>query len=225
MKARGKREAKRNASPLVTTNNFQSSTESAKYQTSIIPLFQSFTVNGVFTRGDAPHFVRRLPLAFIFRAFGAGISLCSRLPLAFIFRAFGAGISLCSRLPLAFIFRAFGAGISLCSRLPLAFIFRAFGAGISLCSRLPWLSYFAPLALAPHFVHACPGLFRAFGWPYWTTNTCSPSTIWLTPVVTTSSPVVTPVLMTIALPTDSPSVTGRSCTNVFPSRCSITITA
>jgi len=45
MKARGKREAQRNASPLVTRNSFEPSTESAKYQTSIIPLFQSFTVN------------------------------------------------------------------------------------------------------------------------------------------------------------------------------------
>src|ERR1051326_322488 len=64
--------------------------------------------------------LRRLPLAFIFRAFGA-------CPLAFIFRAFGA-------CPLAFIFRAFGA-------CPLVFIFRAFGA-------CPWLSYSAPSALA-----------------------------------------------------------------------------
>jgi hypothetical protein len=42
MKARGKREAQRNASPLVTRINFEESTESAKYQRQIIPLFQSF---------------------------------------------------------------------------------------------------------------------------------------------------------------------------------------
>jgi hypothetical protein len=40
MKARGKREAQRNASPLVTRIDFEASTESAKYQRQIIPLFQ-----------------------------------------------------------------------------------------------------------------------------------------------------------------------------------------
>src|SRR5215510_8424754 len=39
MKARGKREAQRNASPLVTRNNLKESTESAKYQGQ---LFRSF---------------------------------------------------------------------------------------------------------------------------------------------------------------------------------------
>src|SRR5690242_2092922 len=80
MKARGKREAQRNASPLVTENNFEESTKSAKYQRQ---LFRSFRASPPFrslTRGDAPHVVRRLPLAFIFRAYGAGI-----------FRAYGAG--------------------------------------------------------------------------------------------------------------------------------------
>jgi len=85
MKARGKREAKRNASPLVTRNNFEPSTESAKYQTSIIPLFQSFTVNcTLFTRGDALRFASRLPLATIFRAFGANPWLLYSAPLALI---------------------------------------------------------------------------------------------------------------------------------------------
>ena len=40
-----------------------------------------------YPRGDAFRCASRLPLAFIFRALGAGI-----LALAFIFRAFGAGI-------------------------------------------------------------------------------------------------------------------------------------
>ena len=40
---------------------------------SIIPLFQSITIICAHTRGDAPHVVWRLPLAFIFRAFGAVI--------------------------------------------------------------------------------------------------------------------------------------------------------
>jgi hypothetical protein len=36
---------------------------------------------GALTRGDAPHVVRRLPLAFILRAFGASIGdLCANLP-------------------------------------------------------------------------------------------------------------------------------------------------
>ena len=42
---------------------------------SIISLFQSFMITALSTRGDAPHFVRRLPLAFILRAFGAHFRL------------------------------------------------------------------------------------------------------------------------------------------------------
>src|ERR1051326_4662578 len=155
MIARGKREAKLNASPLVTNNNFEQSTESAKYQRKLFRSFRASRPLCVLNQGRrasrcsalAPGFhiprLRRLPLAFIFRAFGAcpwpsysapsalapglHIPRLWRLPLAFIFRAFGA-------CPLAFIFRAFGA-------CPLVFIFRAFGA-------CPWLSYSAPSALA-----------------------------------------------------------------------------
>ena|ERR1051325_2816643 len=54
MTARGKREAKRNASPLVQ-NDSTRSTESAKYQTSVISLFQSSLSRATLTRGDAPH--------------------------------------------------------------------------------------------------------------------------------------------------------------------------
>ena len=65
------------------------------------------------TRGDAPHVVRRLPLAIIFRAFGAVSSglRCSKFPMAIIFHAFGAVSSglRCSKFPMAIIFRAFGA--------------------------------------------------------------------------------------------------------------------
>ena len=85
MKARGKREAQRNASPLVRKKYFEQSTESAKYQRQLFRSFRASRSLRELTRGDAPHVVRRLPLAIIFRAFGAG-----RLPLAFIFRAFGA---------------------------------------------------------------------------------------------------------------------------------------
>src|ERR1051325_5280037 len=43
MKARDKREAKRNASPLVTRNNFEPSTESAKYQPQLFRSFRAST--------------------------------------------------------------------------------------------------------------------------------------------------------------------------------------
>jgi len=72
--SRGKREAKRNASPLVTTHIFEPSTESAKYQTSIIPLFQSFTVN------------RALPGATRLTLFGACPWLSYFAPLALPWR-------------------------------------------------------------------------------------------------------------------------------------------
>src|ERR1043166_4630436 len=78
MKARGKREAQRNASPLVTTNNLNRALESAKYQRRLFRSFRASLPLLAFTRGDAPHVVRRLPLAFIFRAFGAqSDSLCN----------------------------------------------------------------------------------------------------------------------------------------------------
>src|ERR1700754_4683871 len=37
----------------------------------VIPLFQSSTLTMLLPRGDAPRVARRLPLAIIFRAFGA----------------------------------------------------------------------------------------------------------------------------------------------------------
>src|ERR1041385_4010943 len=77
MKARGKREAQRNASPLVNENKLERSTESAKYHSSYFALSELHDHCALLSRGDAPHVVRRLPLAFIFRAFGAG--LCSAL--------------------------------------------------------------------------------------------------------------------------------------------------
>src|ERR1051326_5731606 len=68
---RGKREAQRNASPLVTKKYFEQSAESAKYGCQLFRSFRASRPLRPFTRGDAPHVVRRLPLAFIFRAFGA----------------------------------------------------------------------------------------------------------------------------------------------------------
>jgi|ERR1043166_3157316 hypothetical protein len=70
MKARGKREAQRNASPWLRGIK-KESTESAKYQRQLFRSFRASRPLRAFTRGDAPHVVRRLPLAIIFRAFGA----------------------------------------------------------------------------------------------------------------------------------------------------------
>src|ERR1041384_1322801 len=83
MIARGKREAKLNASSLVTNNNFEQSTESAKYQRKLFRSFRASRPLCVLNQGRrasrcsalAPGFhiprLRRLTLAFIFRAFGA----------------------------------------------------------------------------------------------------------------------------------------------------------
>src|ERR1051326_3273894 len=73
MKARGKREAQRNASPWLRGIK-KESTESAKYQRQLFRSFRASRPLRAFTRGDAPHVVRRLPLAFIFRAFGASLA-------------------------------------------------------------------------------------------------------------------------------------------------------
>src|ERR1043166_6139281 len=119
MKARGKREAQRNASPLVNENKLERSTESAKYHSSYFALSELHDHYALYQgrrasrcSALAPGF--HIPRLWRWTMFGA-------CPFALIFRAFGAG--LCSALALALIFRAFGAG--LCSALALAFIFRA----------------------------------------------------------------------------------------------------
>jgi hypothetical protein len=155
MIARGKREAKLNASPLVTNNNFEQSTESAKYQRKLFRSFRASRPLCVLNQGRrasrcsalAPGFhiprLRRLTLAFIFRAFGAcpwpSYSAPSALAPGFhIPRLWrlppGLHIPRLWRLPPGF-------HIPRLRRLPLAFIFRAFGA-------CPWPSYSAPSALA-----------------------------------------------------------------------------
>ncbi len=60
----------RSASPLVIGNQLKRALE-VRNIFAIIALFQSFTVVYAWTRGDAPRSARRLPLAIIFRAFGA----------------------------------------------------------------------------------------------------------------------------------------------------------
>src|ERR1051326_1201829 len=96
--ARGKREAQRNASPLVTTKDFEWSTESAKYQRQLFRSFRASRSLRSLTRGDAPHVVRRLPLAFILCAFGAvRLSYCAPLALP----GFHIVFSYCAPLALA----------------------------------------------------------------------------------------------------------------------------
>ena len=141
MKARGKREAQRNASPLVTkkylnralkarnTNvNYSAPSELHGY-CSILPGATRLTLFGA-----CPWLSYFAPSALsIFRAFGAQhIPRLRRLPLAFIFRAFGAcpwlHISRLRRLPLAFIFRALALASGFIFRALALSIFRAFGA-------------------------------------------------------------------------------------------------
>ena len=64
----------------------------------------------IATRDDVPRFARHLPLAFIVRAFGAGMSL-ALTPSALVvagFDAFGAGMSL-ALTPLALVVAGFNA--------------------------------------------------------------------------------------------------------------------
>src|ERR1041385_2581236 len=119
MKARGKREAQRNASPLVTRNNFEQSTESAKYKCQLFRSTELHALRALTTRGDAPHVVRRLPLAFIFRAFGACLWRSYSAPSAL---APGFHIPRLRRWSLAFIFRAFGAQFRLLCKAPSSLV-------------------------------------------------------------------------------------------------------
>ena len=150
MKATSKREAQRNASPLVTKKYFEQSTESAKYDVNYSAL------------SELHGHLRCLPGATRLTLFGACPWLSYSAPLALVpdFH-----ISRLWRWCLTFIFRAVGGGARLSYSAPLAlvpdfhiprlwrwclaFIFRAFGAGA-------WLSYSAPLALASSFSYSAP---------------------------------------------------------------------
>src|ERR1051326_4640319 len=120
MIARGKREAKLNASPLVTNNNFEQSTESAKYQRELFRSFRASRPLCVLNQGRRASRCSAL-------APGFHIPRLWRLPP-------GLHIPRLWRLPPGF-------HIPRLRRLTLAFIFRAFGA-------CPWPSYSAPSALA-----------------------------------------------------------------------------
>src|SRR5215218_10412538 len=82
MIARGKRRAPRGASPLVSRNQLKGALK-VRNTIAIISLFQSFTIITRFTQGRR---ASRLPLAIVFRAFGAAKTDPT-------FRAFGAAKS------------------------------------------------------------------------------------------------------------------------------------
>jgi hypothetical protein len=69
MKARGKREAKRSASPLVTRSTRYQGLKGRNYPGNYA-LFRAGIFDR-FTRGDVLRFASHLPLAFIFSAVGA----------------------------------------------------------------------------------------------------------------------------------------------------------
>src|ERR1051326_9164110 len=71
MKARASAKRSGTRRPWLVDRIFEQSTESAKCQRQFFRSFRAPRSLRAFTRGDAPHVVRRLPLAFIFRAFGA----------------------------------------------------------------------------------------------------------------------------------------------------------
>jgi len=73
MKAKGKREAMRSASPL--DNRIKCSVALKGRNTHDISAFQALSPGLIATRGDALRFASRLPPAFIFRAFGALLQL------------------------------------------------------------------------------------------------------------------------------------------------------
>jgi hypothetical protein len=70
MKARGKREAKRARRLWLNTTKHDQGLKGRNRCDRITPL-RGWSLVDSFTRGDAFRFASRLPLAFIFRGFGA----------------------------------------------------------------------------------------------------------------------------------------------------------
>src|ERR1043166_3944197 len=147
MKTRGKREAQRNVSPLVTKKYFEPSAESAKYHLNYSAL------------SELHGHCASLPGATRLTLFGACPWLSYSAPLALgacPWLSYSAPLAL-GACPWLSYFRAFGAG-----RLPLAFIFPrlwrwALAPGFHISAPLalaacPWLSYSAPLALSSDFL-------------------------------------------------------------------------
>src|ERR1051326_3832366 len=93
-------------------NKCEKSTESAKYQRQLFRSFRASRPRRSVPGATRLHFVRRLPLAVIFRAFGAclGLSYSAPSALACLGLSYSAPSALaCLGLSL---FRAFGAGIN-----------------------------------------------------------------------------------------------------------------
>jgi len=80
MIATDKREAERVA-PGLQTNNANRALK-VRYEHQLFRSFRAPSSSCDLTRDDAPHVVRRLPLAFIFRAFGAGTLLLNSFDLS-----------------------------------------------------------------------------------------------------------------------------------------------
>ena len=72
MTARGKRRAERCASPLVKRKKLERALKVRNTNASYSALSELQRNFGFVSRGDAFRFASRLPLAVIFRAFGAG---------------------------------------------------------------------------------------------------------------------------------------------------------
>jgi len=71
MTARGKREAKRSASPLDHNHNHCEALKERNNVTMLSRTFSALSILFLPTRGNALRSAQRLPLAIIFRAFGA----------------------------------------------------------------------------------------------------------------------------------------------------------
>src|ERR1043165_3243948 len=80
MKARGKRVAKRSASPLVNVSKLRRALKGRNTAALFRPFRPCPRMRNI-PRGDALRFAMRLPLAFIFRAFGAFlVGIKAKLP-------------------------------------------------------------------------------------------------------------------------------------------------
>ena len=117
--------------PWLQRNNLNSALKVRNTNVSYFALSELYCFFALLTRGDAPHVVRRLPLAIIFRAFGADIFPAYFAPLAL-------GIIPAYSAPLAL-------GIIPAYSAPLALgIIRAYSTPLAL-GIIP--AYSAPLAL------------------------------------------------------------------------------
>src|ERR1041385_1774535 len=155
MKARGKREAQRNASPLVNENKLERSTESAKYHGSYFALSELHDHYALYQgrrasrcSALAPGF--HIPRLWRWTMFGA-------CPLALIFRP----------LPLDYVRRlpwlSYSAPLALHYARRLPWLSYSAPLALHCVRRFPWVSYSAPLALDCIRRSPLALIFRAFG--------------------------------------------------------------